>query len=213
MRRRIAVLGFAVTAVLAVAGVAGVAAQTGGSGSTNPADGYAERLAANLGIGEDELQAAIEKTRDEMIDDAVEQGRISPEFAEALKEGRFGDRILPFERFDFRFRPDEERSAVPPFSPEALTAPDGLISKALAPVAEAAGTDVTTLLDGLKSGKSPEQIAGEHGVTPEEFRQRLMEAFRSRFEAWSGHPLPFRFEFDPGVSPSSDGGSSHWTRT
>ncbi|MEZ4552713.1 MAG: hypothetical protein R3B59_02305 [Dehalococcoidia bacterium] len=212
MRRRMAVVGLAVVAAaLAVVGVAGVAAQTGSGGSAGPVDGFVQRLAANLGIGEDELLAAIEVTRDEMIDDAVAQGRISPEFADAIRR-HFDEGSLPFNHFDFWSQRGEEGKPTP-FSREALTAPDGLLSKALAPVAEAAGTDVTTLIEGLKSGKSPKQIADEHGVTPEEFRQRLSDAFRSRFEEWSGHPLPFRFDFDWDVSPSSGGGSFGGPRT
>jgi hypothetical protein len=205
MRKRIAFLGAAAAAVLAVAGVAGVAAQTGGS-SSGPVGSFVQRLAANLGIGEDELQAAIDKTHDEMIDEAVAAGRISPELGETLKGHGGAEGIGPFGGFGFHFRGDAERGAAP-FSHDDLMGPEGPLAKALGPVAEAAGTDVQTLLEGLKSGKSPEQVAGEHGVSPEEFKRRLSEAFRGRFEEWMGKPLPFEFKFE-WSSPSSSGTNS-----
>lgn len=211
MRTRAAFLGVGVAVALAVIGVATVAAQTGGGGSANPVGGFVERLAANLGIGDDELRAAIDKTHDEMIDDAVAQGKLSPDAGEALKgrdpEERFGSP----RGFDFHFKRGEAPGAAP-FGHGDLMGPNGPLAMVLGPVATAAGTDVETLLEGLKSGKSLEQIAGEHGVSPEQLKDRLSEDFRSRLDEWMGQPLPFKFEFDwrkpaTGADSSAGGGA------
>jgi len=195
MRKRVTFLGVVVAVALAIVGVATVAAQTGGGGSASPVGGFVERLAANLGIGDDELRAAIDKTHDEMIDDAVAQGKLSPDAAEALKERDPGERFGPPHGFDFHFKRGEG-PGVAPFSRGDLLGPNGPLAKALGPVATVAGTDVQTLIEGLKSGQSLEQIAGEHGVSPEQLRDRLSEDFRSRLDDWMGRPLPFKFESD-----------------
>lgn len=208
MRRRAVVLGIGAAVVLAVVGAATVAAQTGGS-SSNPVGGFVGRLAANLGIGEDELQAAIDKTRGQMLDDAVAQGRLSPEAAEALKQRNFGEGLR--EQFQFRFKGDAERGAAP-FNHDDLMAPGGPLSQALGPVADAIGIDVQTLLSELKSGKSLAQIAGDHGVSREELHRRLGEAFRARLKDWLDQPGPFQSQPSP-QAPSGGAGDPGNTRT
>lgn len=205
MRTRVGVLGAGLAAVLIVAGAVGVAAQTGGSGS-NPVGGFVERLAANLGIGTDELQAAMDKTHDEMIDDAVAQGRLTPERAEALKEREPGD---GFGRFEFRFKGDGGRGAMP-FEAEGLVArgPFGMV---LGPVADAIGIDQATLLDGLVNGKSLSQIAQEHGVSREQLKQRLTEEFQGRLDGLLDQTFPFNgraMDGRPWATPSASPSAS-----
>lgn len=199
MRRRSGALAAGLAVVLAVVGVVGVAAQTGG-GDSNPVGSFMQRLAANLGIGEDELRAAIDKTHDEMIDDAVAQGRLTPERAEALKERDFADGLGKFERFEFHFRDGAERGAMP-FAPRGL--PDfrgeafpgrGPLSMVLGPVAQAIGIDEGTLLEELVAGKSLAEIAEANGVSREQLQQRLTETFRGHLGDWLDKTLPFQME-------------------
>lgn len=216
MRRRVAVLSAGIAAILVVAGVAGVAAQTGGS-SPNPVGSFIERLAANLGIGEEELQAAIDKTHDEMIDDAVARGRLSPESAGALKERNFGEGFGRFERFEFQFgreqgfKGDGER--VMPFGRVFPDGPGGHgpLSMVLAPVAEAIGIDEATLLEGLMNGKSLGQIAEEHGVTRDQLKQRLTATFQGHLDELLDQRLPFQLEREwrwPTPTPSGSNSST-----
>ena len=68
--------------------VAGVAlAQGGGTGDTQGARGsFAARVAAHLGVTEQQLVDAFKATRLETLDEAVAAGKISPEDAEQIRQ-------------------------------------------------------------------------------------------------------------------------------
>src|SRR5690349_8397347 len=97
MRTRLVVVGAGlVAAVLAVGGIAGVAAQTSNSDTaSNPMSSFIDKLAGNLGIGPDKLQSAIDQTRDQMIDEAVASGRITPAQGDQLKQRSLENGGLP----------------------------------------------------------------------------------------------------------------------
>jgi hypothetical protein len=104
-------------------------------------EAYLEKLAENLGVSVDELKAAQEAARNEMIDEAVAAGRITAEQAERLKNREPGD-----------FR----RNA------------PGRVKHALLNVFESAasilGLSNEELRTELQSGKSLAGIADEKGV-------------------------------------------------
>jgi uncharacterized protein YidB (DUF937 family) len=78
-------------ALLAMAGVGVVVAQSTGDGSGT----FLDRVAQKLGIEPAKLEQAIEDTRKEDIDAAVERGDITQEQADRLTE-RFDNSDLPF---------------------------------------------------------------------------------------------------------------------
>ena len=85
-----------VAAAVAVLGLAAVAiggAVTSAQDGEGPIGSFLSKVADKLGVSEDELKVAIEEARDETIDEAVAEGRLTEEQAERLREGGF-----PFHR-------------------------------------------------------------------------------------------------------------------
>ena len=75
-------LGVALCAVL----LGGTAFAQDDSDGDNLRDSFVERLAEKLGLTTDELDAAIDETTNEMIDNAVADGKLSEGRADALRE-------------------------------------------------------------------------------------------------------------------------------
>ena len=192
MRKRMVIVAAgAVAAVLAVASIAGVAAQTGGSPS-NPVGGFIDRLAANLGIGAGELRSAIDKTKDEMVDEAVTDGRLSPEQGEALKERSLGDGLKRFGDFERRF---EFKSDGAPHGDHPRL--KGLLGHApifggFSRAADIIDIDQATLMRELMAGKSLAQVADEHGVGRDELKQGLLDQYGQKLDGL----LDQKFQFD-----------------
>ena len=97
--------GLAVVAFLAlgVTAVGFVAAQTDSEVPT-PQTGvlgdFVGKLAENLGISQDELEAAIDETQLEIVDDAVAQDRLTEEQADRIRERiESGEGMFPFGGF------------------------------------------------------------------------------------------------------------------
>jgi hypothetical protein len=65
--------------------IAGIALAQDGEGDETER-GFAARVAAHLGVTEDQLSDAVEAARLEMLDEAVAEGRITAEQAERLRE-------------------------------------------------------------------------------------------------------------------------------
>lgn len=192
MRKRLTFLAAGtVAAVLAVAGIAGVAAQTGGSDS-NPVGGFIDRLAANLGIGSDELQSAIDKTKDEMVDEAVTDGRLSPEQGKALKERSLGAGPKRFGDFGRHFKFDGPADGHPGFKGFMG---HGAIFGGLARAADIIGIDQATLMQELMAGKSLVQVASEHGVGRDKLKQGLLDEYGQTLDGL----LDRTFQFEGGM--------------
>src|SRR5687767_9362789 len=82
-RRRNIILALAAAATLTLAAVIGVAAQTPDKPGQ---DDYIAKLAANLGIGSDQLKTALQKTATQMIDEALASGKITQTQADQAKQ-------------------------------------------------------------------------------------------------------------------------------
>jgi len=196
MRKRLTFLAAGTAAaVLAVAGIAGVAAQTGDSGS-NPVGGFIDKLAANLGIGSDELQSAIDKTKDEMVDEAVADGRLSPEQGDALKERSLGDGLKRFGGFQRHFKSDGGQDGEHPgFDGFRVFRGHGPILGGLSEAADIIGIDQATLMEELMTGKSLAQVASEHGVGRDELKQGLLDEYGQTLDGL----LDRTFHFEGGM--------------
>jgi hypothetical protein len=188
------------TAVLAVAGIAGVAAQTGEDSESNPLGTFMERLAANLGIGEDELESAIDQTFDEMVDEAAARGDISPERAEALKERDLGGllrRLGESKGFDWG-GPDGERGH--PFRHGRLWFGPGPFGGALPEAADIIGIELRELLQGMAEGKTLAEVAAEHGMTRDDLKQQLLDEYSADLDELLDHSFEFGWHEDDGPS-------------
>lgn len=221
MRRRFAFLAAGgVAAVIAVVGIAGVAAQTASPSPTpeadqsNPLSSFVERLAANLGITPDELTSAAEQTRDELVDEAVADGDLTPEQGEALKAHdldellqRFGDGKGVERRFDWAdpgADPGEDGDRPFRHGPFGFGGPGthgpGMLSEA----ADLIGIDVPALLQEMSTGKTLAEVAGDHGVTRDELKQGLLDDYSASLDEFldRSFELP-RWDRDDAGEPSA----------
>lgn len=148
-------IGIVVVAVLAIASAATgiVVAQTEGEAASHK-DDFVAKLAENLGITQEELEAAIRETQLELLDEAVADGRITEEQAAEIRE-----RIESGEAPLFpKHRPQHCRGA-------------GVAREA----AEFLATTPEEVLAGLQSGQSLAQIAEANGKTAEELAAFLLD--------------------------------------
>jgi membrane-bound lytic murein transglycosylase B len=148
-------LPIAAVAALAVAlfAVASVGAQEGTDGT--PVQTFVGKLAAKLGISEDQLATAVKDVELEMVDEALAEGRITEEQAAEMR-----DRI---ENGELRF--------------PGGRGPHGHVCAAggrfVYATAEVLGIEESAVIDGLQAGKSLVTIAGENGMGADEFKAAL----------------------------------------
>jgi polyhydroxyalkanoate synthesis regulator phasin len=162
-----------VAAVVAVLGVTAVmvrGAVTSAQEGEGPLGTFVEKLAAKLGIGEDELKTAIEETQSEMIDEEVAAGRLTEEQAERLKE-RVGEG-------DFGF----------PFGGLGHGPGHGVWGAGVTPevIAEALGITQDQLMEELSGGKSLAEVAEGQGMSVDEFSEALLSQVKVQLDALVG---------------------------
>ncbi|WP_027717778.1 hypothetical protein [Desulfovirgula thermocuniculi] len=101
MKRRVAVALLAVltAAALLFSGVA--LAQIGTPAAKNPPffQDFLEKLAANLGVDQGKLQEALKQTELQMVDGAVQQGRLTSEQAGKIKQRIENGQLFPLSPF------------------------------------------------------------------------------------------------------------------
>lgn len=197
MRKRIYILVGAVAAgVLAVLGVVGVSAQTGGgtatptptatatATATPSAQGerlndFLNKLAGNLNIRPDQLRNGLQQTADQMIDEAVANGRLTQAQGDHLKQ-----RVANGDGFFFglgRFDKQGHGASL-----------RGILFHGLDAVAGVIGIDSNTLLSELQSGKSLAQVAQEHGVSRDQLKQGLSQQFEGLLDKLIDQTFPMR---------------------
>lgn len=150
--------GIIVLAVLMAVAVAGVA-----FAGSNPQDSkdkvnyyqdFIAKFAANLGVDQDKVTAALEETKKQMLDEAVQQGRMTQEQADkiaARKSGNFG-------WFGGIHGKNNDRGRYMGKDAEKIL-----------------GITPDQLKEELKSGKTWQQILSDHGLTIEQFQQKMLE--------------------------------------
>ena len=148
-------LPIAAVAALAVAlfAVASVGAQEGAD--STPVQTFVGKLAAKLGISEDQLTNAVKDVELEMVDEALAAGRITEEQAAEMR-----DRI---ENGDLRFPGGRGHHG------HGCLAGGRLVYA----TSEVLGIEESAVIDGLQAGKSLVTIAGENGVGADEFKAAL----------------------------------------
>jgi hypothetical protein len=157
-----ALLGVLVVGILALGGVAGHAlAQPGPQTeqASTPREELLSGVAAKLGVPADQLKGAVQSTELEMLDKAVEQGKVRPEVADRLRQRIEEGRLLP----------SLTRAAA---RQEQLGPGQRLV---LHSAAEALGVTPAELVRELRdSGKSLAQLAEENGVSRDELKSGIL---------------------------------------
>ncbi|OAT81673.1 DUF2680 domain-containing protein [Desulfotomaculum copahuensis] len=150
-----------VTAALAVTAVAGSAFAQTAPATNAPKPGinlyqtFVSGLATNLGIDQSTLTAAMTKTEQQMIDNAVQQGAITQDQAnkmEAYLQKHPG--MLPF------------------FGHRGPGRPGGKANLNL--VAQALGMNVSDLQSQLHGGKKLADIVQAQGMSMQQFREKML---------------------------------------
>lgn len=146
--------------VIVVGAVAGVAFANSDQ-PNSPAVGnlyqsFVSKLAANLGVGQDQVTAALDTTKKQMLDEAVQQGKITQAQADKIAARKdFG-----FGGFGFG------HGKVHNFKGNGRNL-DG--------VANALGITTDQLKTELQSGKKIQDIVTEHGMTMDQFKQKMLD--------------------------------------
>jgi hypothetical protein len=154
--------------MLALGAVAGQALAQAGPGDEEAPplqEEFLGRVAEKLGVPVEELEEAIRSTELEMLDEAVEQGRIRPERAERLRRHIEEGRLLPPLP---RPRPWQER----------LHPGQRLMLHAAAEVLDMTPRELIGEL--RQSGQSLAQLAEEKGVSREELKSGILEDVERR---------------------------------
>lgn len=125
---------------------------------------FKEKLAENLGISEDELDAAMDETQIEMIDDALANGLIDEERAADLKARIENGEDVPFPFLGGRPHPGH--------FPRIVV---GIVDNA----SDVLGMELDDLAAELRDGKSMADVAQGHGMSVEDFTAGLLEAIKA----------------------------------
>jgi predicted DNA-binding protein (UPF0251 family) len=157
-------------AIVLVTLIAGIALAQAGDENSQGLNGppalfqaFLGKLAANLGIGQDKLQQAIRQAEQQMVDEAVQQGKITPEQAEKIKTrlqnnpGSFG--------FIREGCPGAGKGKGWPAKGANLET-----------LAQTLGLSVDELKAQLKEGKKLADIAEQQGVSMDQIHQKMQEA-------------------------------------
>ncbi len=162
-RKRIlaGVVVMALLLALAAAGVAfaGLNPQAGAV-KANLYQDFVAKFAANLGVGQDQVTAALEATKKQMLDEAVQKGYLTQEQA---------DKIAARESWNFGWfgRPQVKKQGLDDRGSKFRYMGKG--------AEEILGMTPDQLKAELKSGKSWEQVLSDRGLTIEQFRQKMLE--------------------------------------
>jgi lambda repressor-like predicted transcriptional regulator len=161
-----ALLGLLVVGILVVGGVVGGvvnhALAQPGSGTEDasaPQEQFLSSVAAKLGVSADQLKGAIQSTELEMLDNAVEQGKVRPEVADRLRQRIEEGRLLP----------SLSRAAS---GQERLRPGQRLVLHSAAEVLDMTPADLVREL--RDSGKSLAQLAEEKGISRDELKSGIL---------------------------------------
>ncbi|MFZ5631925.1 MAG: DUF2680 domain-containing protein [Bacillota bacterium] len=161
-RRFVGIL--AVALILAVT-VSGVALATpnpqANPDKANLFQDFLAKFAGNLGVDQDKVVAALDATKKQMLDEAVQQGRITQEQADKIA-------ARPNENFgwfgDFHGKKHDRK---PGFKEGGRNFNDDM--------AKVLGITPDQLKAEFQSGKKLPQIITDHGLTAEQFNQKMLE--------------------------------------
>lgn len=165
MFRKRRFVGILVAALILAVTVTGVALATpnpqGKAGKANLYQDFLAKFAINLGVDKDKVVAALDATKKQMLDEAVQQGRLTQEQADKIA-ARTNGNLGWFGGFH-----GKKHDRKPGFK-EGGRNFNGDMAKAL-------GITPEQLKSELQSGKKLPQIIADHGLTAEQFHQKMIE--------------------------------------
>jgi hypothetical protein len=170
-RKRITII----VASLAVAAGGGAAIATAQDSHSSRLDSYLDSVAGHLGISTDELKDAMKAAAIDQVDAALEEGRLTEEEADALKERIESGDVPPF--FGPFLAPRFEHFPDRPFFPGP-----GFFEAKLSTAAEYLGLTEDELEDRLDDGTTLAEIAEAEGKSVDGLKQALVDAARERIE-------------------------------
>lgn len=159
--------GILVGAVLLIAFAAGAALaapdQQAKANKANLYQDFIAKLSSNLGVEQGKVESALKDTRKQMLDEAVQKGYLTRQQAGKIGErdgnfGWFAGVQANQHKFTERKRNQSDKMA-----------------KALGITPEQLGTE-------LKSGKKLPQIMADHGISQDQFRQKMFEIKKEALE-------------------------------
>jgi len=169
-----ALLGLLVVGILVLGGVVGgvvshALAQPGPEtgDASPPQEQFLSSVAAKLGVPVDQLKGAIQSTELEMLDNAVEQGKVRPEVADRLRQRIEEGRLLP----------SLSRAAG---RQERLGPGQRLVLHAAAEVLDVTPAELVREL--RDSEKSLAQLAEEKGVSRDELKGGILADVEKRLD-------------------------------
>lgn len=162
-RRRIAIIGLSAAAL-----AAGTGAAVGATGALKDREqSILEDAAKELGTSPGELREALGNAQDQALDDAVEEGRLTQEQADRIKERRADSGLV--------LGPPHRRGHHRPGGPGRGP---GLIGD----VAEAVGLEPRALMERLRDGETLEEIATAENTTVDDVRSKARAAAAERLD-------------------------------
>ncbi|MCL5058419.1 MAG: YckD family protein [Actinobacteria bacterium] len=129
--------------------------QTGKPDFTAMYQSFISKFAANLGVSEDQVTAAMDATQKQMVDEAVQQGKLTQEQADKIQSTNFC-----FPGFGFGRGGDD-----------SFKGP----GRKLDSMATALGITTDQLNTELEAGKKIEDIAADQSMTMDQFNQKMLE--------------------------------------
>jgi len=153
----------------AVAGVSFAGSSQSSSGVCDLYQSFVSKLAANLGVDQSTLTTALDTTRKQMLDEAVQQGKITQEQADKISSRENGCFCgLGFLNGKFKGHGNFKREGL-----KGQGFPG--IGRNLDGLADVLGMTADELKAEMQSGKKIGQIAAEHGMTADQLRQKMIE--------------------------------------
>ena len=165
--KKMLIAALALVALVGALGAVAVSAQSGGTSSITPADTLISKVAQKLGISEDQLKTAFKDSEKEMVDNAVNNGKLTDTQGDKIKariDAAPGlglgiphflrDRVMRFARY------------------EVVDA-----------AAQALNVDKQALVEQLRGGQSLLQVAQGKGVSEAEFKADLLANVKSDLDA------------------------------
>jgi hypothetical protein len=174
-RRVLAALAVAVVGM----GVGGVAIATAQTDADSPR-AFFDAVARHLGVSSEELEDATKAAAIEQVDAALEEGRITEEQAERLKERIESGDGVPFfgPRFGFDRGPGLAFGFHGPHGSFHMTAPGDQLSAA----AEYLGLTVAELRERLGDGQSLADIAEAEDKSVDGLKDAMLDAIRENLD-------------------------------
>lgn len=173
---------FLLVLVLIVCAVTGTAFATTDNGAdssmANLYEDFVAKLANNLGMDQDKVSAALDATKQQMLDEAVKQGRITQEQADKIAARKDGG----FCGFGFHEGKMRHKSKIG--------------DRNLDNMANILGITSEQLKTELESGKKMQDILREHGLTMEQFKQKMQEQRKAEIDRYVAEGKITREEAD-----------------